>query len=96
MNVSPIDRNRRMVAAAEEARLKDFLAAAQAVKDARAAHAAFDTAPELDCAAARDALDACLMAEDRLLALASDAGLATFLARILEQLTAIAGEPACA
>ena len=94
MNARVIDLTRRMVAAAERDRLTGFLAAIGAARQAQATCTAFDTSETADTSAARDALDACLMAEDRLLALACDPGLSTFLLLLLEQLNDIAGEAA--
>jgi hypothetical protein len=86
----------RMLADCERRRLDEFLAAIEAAHKARAVHNSFDTCPALDSAAARDALDACIEAEDRVLALAMDPNFPTFLRLVLEQLTDIAGEASCA
>ena len=86
----------RMVAVTEGERLTGFLKAIDVVRKAQATCAAFDTPGTADSAAARDALDACVVAEDRLLAPSCDPGLATFLAHVLEHLNDITGEVTCA
>ena len=91
-----IDLSRRLVAVAERERLAGFLTAIATARLAQETCDGFDSPERADTAAARDALDACLMAEDRVLALALDPGLATFFVLILEQLNTIAGEAACA
>lgn len=94
MNARVITMPIRMLADCERRRLSEFLKAIETAAQAKADFAAFDTCPAADSAAARDALDACLMAEDRVLGLALDPGFPTFLGLILEQLNDIAGETA--
>jgi len=96
MNARVVTLPIRMLAVSEGRRLARFLDAIDAAVQAQAACKAFDTCETMDSAEARDALDAHLMAEDRVLGLALDPELATFLGLVLKQLTDISGEVSCA
>lgn len=82
----------RMVVGTERERLTGFLAAIQTAEAAELALAALDTPEVIDTATWRDVEEAFLLAEDRVLALARDPGLANFLELILKQLNDIAGD----
>jgi hypothetical protein len=96
MSAQVIDLATRQLAGKEGARLATFLAAVDAAFAAQAASAAFDTVETMDTTAARDALDTCLIAEDRVLALALDRDLTVFLRHVLDELNDVAGGAACA
>lgn len=94
MTVHVIDRTRRMVAGAERARLAGFLHAAAEAERTAALSDSFDRCDTIDTRAARDAAIASLVAEERLLRLARDPGLAVFLGLLLDELNSIAeGRP---
>jgi hypothetical protein len=82
----------RMLADCERRRLSEFLKAIETALQAQAVCKTFDTCPAVDSAAARDALDACIETQDRVLGLALDPGLTTFLGLIRDHLTEIAGD----
>ncbi|MCU0826610.1 MAG: hypothetical protein MUE52_04225 [Tabrizicola sp.] len=90
MNAPVIDLTRRMVAQSERARLAGFLHAAAEAERCATISDSFDTSATIDSRAARDAAVASLVADETLLRLARDPGLATFLGLILEQLNGIA------
>lgn len=82
----------RMVAGTERERLTGFLAAIQTAEAVELALAGLDTPEVIDTATWRDAEEAFLLAEDRVLALARDCGLADCLELTLKQLNDIAGD----
>lgn len=96
MSARIIDLGTRTLAATEGARLAEYLRAIEEAIAAQVASAAFDTPETMDTAAARDAQDACLIAEDRVLGLALDPDLAAFLRHVLDELNDMAGGAACA
>jgi hypothetical protein len=96
MTAQVIDLATRQLAGKEGARLAVFLGAIEAAWAAQAASAAFNTVETLDTPAARDAQDACLVAEDCVLGLALDPDLAAFLRHVLDELNDVAGGAACA
>ncbi len=93
MSAPVIDLSRRLVAISERDRLAGFLSAVGAAADARSNSQAYENESRATTGVIEATISR-LAAENRLLELSCDPGLAVFLGLVLEQLNAIAGEAA--